>query len=98
MSRHRFRPLVAGLAWAAVIASAARADDIEIFVGDRGTAAGGRPNVLFILDDSGSMQAETLTQSRYDPATTYPGGSCNADIERVYWSRLKGPPACDTEN
>jgi type IV pilus assembly protein PilY1 len=72
------------------------ADDTELFVADasqfQNTA---RPNILFIMDTSGSMQNEVITQNSYDPAFGY-GGACDAN--RVYWRTGTGnPPACDTD-
>lgn len=43
-------------------AAITHADDTEIFFGGSAIAEGIRPNVLFILDDSGSMQGTRMTQ------------------------------------
>ncbi len=69
---------------AALLAStAARADDTEIFV-SRGSEEGLRPNILFIFDTSGSMNAEvTLPKAPYNRAQTY-DGSCSG--ERFYFA------------
>jgi type IV pilus assembly protein PilY1 len=80
----------AGVALALFCGTPAMADDTEIFVGSQGDI---RPNILFILDTSGSMDATVATQEEYDPATTYSG---NCDPSRVYWRRDTGDPlACD---
>jgi type IV pilus assembly protein PilY1 len=57
------------------------ADDTEIFVGSQGDV---RPNILFILDTSGSMQAQVTTQEQFDPAVNYSG---NCEPGRIYWRR-----------
>ncbi len=57
------------------------ADDTEIFTG--AAFADTQPNVLFILDTSGSMDNLVEASANYDPAVTY-DGDCPAD--RVYWS------------
>ncbi|MGH8311535.1 MAG: hypothetical protein ACRETX_17295, partial [Steroidobacteraceae bacterium] len=56
-----------------------------------------RPNILLIVDTSGSMDALVSTgKSRYDPARVY-AGSCTAD--RVYFRRGPGePPKCNTDD
>ena len=76
--------------------SAVRADDTEIYVGGNAGASSVRPNVVFIIDTSGSMDTSvTLTNGTYDPNTTYTG-SCNTS--RVYWSSNGTPPDCSTSH
>ncbi len=57
------------------------ADDIEVYVG-RG-AGSVKPNVLFLLDNSGSMYATHESPLDYDPGRTYAGAF---DPGFVYWS------------
>jgi type IV pilus assembly protein PilY1 len=73
---------------AALLAStAARADDTEIFV-SRGSEEGLRPNVLFIFDTSGSMNAQvTLPKAPYSSGRRY-DGSCSDD--RFYFGVSSG--------
>lgn len=76
----------------------ASADDTEIFIG--ATNSGVKPNILFVLDTSGSMDTEVVSENvPYDPSVTY-AGSCNSS--RVYWMRDSGspfyPPSCGTSN
>lgn len=70
-----------------------RADDTEVYV----TPVGGgvQPNILFIVDTSGSMNELQDVPAPYDPSTTY-GGSCSAN--RVYWSTNGSPPSCSSDN
>ena len=69
-----------------------RADDTEIFVTQAGAGTTIQPNILFVLDTSGSMSTDVVTQVPYDPATTYTG-ACPAG--RVYWRDGSGnPPRC----
>ncbi len=72
------------------------ADDTELFTGlDAGSDAA-VPNVLFIIDTSGSMTTNvTLTKDIYNPATTYTGGCLAANY---YWSKTGSPPVCGTDN
>jgi type IV pilus assembly protein PilY1 len=72
------------------------ADDTELFVNDAASLPTGRPNILFIIDNSGSMDATLVTHETYDPAEVYPG-SCSPD--RVYWRSGTGdPPECGTDS
>jgi type IV pilus assembly protein PilY1 len=82
----RVRGFCAGLALTIFCGTPALADDTEIFVGSQGDV---RPNIMFILDTSGSMDGLVTTQEAYDPATTYSG---NCDPNRVYWRRDTGDP------
>ncbi|MEZ5542044.1 MAG: PilC/PilY family type IV pilus protein [Pseudomonadota bacterium] len=73
-----------------------KADDTEVYLGDLAFSTNIRPNVLFILDTSGSMgDSLTVTTGTYDPATTY-SGSCSSS--RVYWNNSGNPPSCSTDN
>ena len=59
------------------------ADDIELY---QGGDSGIRPNVMFLLDTSGSMvNPVTLEGDFYDPTRTYPGPFRN---DRLYFSEL----------
>jgi type IV pilus assembly protein PilY1 len=75
---------------------AAYADDTEIYTGLNNLQNTIDPNVMFIIDTSGSMsRQETLVSAQYDPATDYPTvGSCESD--RVYWSTNGSAPSCNT--
>ncbi len=69
------------------------ADDTEVYLGTGAINDEVRPNVTFIIDTSGSMDAKvTLTTGAYDPTQTY-SGNCRSD--RVYWS-TGSAPACNT--
>src|SRR5688572_3632797 len=69
----------------------AYADDSEVFTNSSFLATGVRPNILFVIDTSGSMDTKVNV---YDPEKTYTG-ACPAG--RVYWNTgtNKEPPACD---
>jgi len=92
----RLGALLIGTLWTVTAASPALADDTELFVATS-SGAGIRPNVLFIIDNSGSMSTKVDTQKPYDPAITYPGSSfvpkCATD--RVYYQSGTNPdPKC----
>jgi hypothetical protein len=86
-----------GLAWALVTGSAAFADDTELFFVDPSLIEN-QPNVLFILDNSGSMDDRVESQAPYDSRTTYMDAGCGSG--RVYWVTVgrstPALPACSS--
>ena len=74
--------LGAGLWWAMIAGHPAGADDTELFLGAGTAADAGQPNILFVLDDSASMDGTMPAREAYDAATTY-SGTCSTS--RVYW-------------
>ncbi len=69
MGNGRFYALVLAIALGAVsgLPVQLKADDTEIYLGDVTVSAGVRPNVLFILDTSGSMSGmDGMSQDRLD--------------------------------
>jgi type IV pilus assembly protein PilY1 len=79
----------------AIVSFPLLAEDIEVYLGGTGATEGTNPNILFILDSSGSMGSSVFTQPTYDPTITHPG-SCATD--RYYWSSSGGAPSCSTDN
>ena len=72
------------------------ADDTEVYTGDNDFSVAIRPNILFIIDTSGSMNSDVIvTTGSYDPATTYSG---DCDNGRVYWDAAGTAPDCNTNN
>lgn len=85
--------------WVSFPVSAPLADDTEVYVGGNLGASTVRPNVLFIIDTSGSMDGVvTLTNGTYDPAGSY-GNACvsAANDDRIYWSTNGTPPDCNDD-
>ena len=71
----------------------ALADDTEVYVAEVTSAL--QPNILFIMDTSGSMHNNSITtETPYDVGENYPG-SCRD--ERIYWSSNGSPPSCSTD-
>ncbi len=69
------------------------ADDIEIYVSTNDQEIScAAPNVLFIIDTSGSMNTQVTTQEPWDPDRTYDG--C-FDPARIYYSESGITPYCD---
>ena len=88
--------LAAGAIWAALSGAPALADDTELFVGNNLTSPG-QPNILFVVDNSGSMGSLVRTQETYKSAVVYPSQGC--DVNRVYWRTGTGnPPLCTSNN
>jgi len=78
----------------AALGCAASADEAEIFVGTDNAVSNERPNILFVIDTSGSMSTNVVTQVPFNPAVTYPG---TCDPTRVYFqtgSNSSNPPSC----
>jgi type IV pilus assembly protein PilY1 len=89
------KPLAAAVAATLTFwcAGAPLADDTEIFTSTPTAAAAGRPNILLIIDTSGSMVDNSVTQAMdYDPVTTY-SGTCTRDD--IYW-RQGQTPTCSS--
>ena len=72
----------------------AHADDTELFVSATDDG-GARPNVLFIIDTSGSMGAQVLTQAPWDSGQTFSG--CYRS-DALYFSATTTPPDCASES
>lgn len=80
----------AGLLLAFTVGAPAVADDTELMLITPDT--GSRPNILFILDTSGSMDEVVSTQEPYDASGEPYPGAC--DTDRVYWTDVDIPPDC----
>lgn len=92
--------LAAGLLYGLCAGVPLHADDTEIYVGLANTQNAAEPNVLFIIDTSGSMNTAVEVfnpSSEYDPLTDYSSyASCTSD--KIYWSDDGSIPGCGTDN
>jgi type IV pilus assembly protein PilY1 len=80
----KLRTILLAFAVFALTGVPAQADDTEVYLGDLSFSTNILPNVLFIIDTSGSMDDSiNLTNGTYDPSHTYTG-SCNSSY--VYWA------------
>jgi len=100
ISNKRAAALLIGLTWTLATGLPAFADDTELFFVDPSNIQA-KPNILFILDNSGSMEDLVESQGPYSAATTYPAvGSCGTG--RIYWvtSTNNNPaiPDCASDN
>ncbi len=77
---------------AVMLGAPAQADDSEVFTNASFIAKGVQPNVLFVIDTSGSM---TTQVNVWDKTKTYTG-DCPAG--RIYWqtANTKTPPPCNS--
>ena len=88
---------VLGLTLAIASGAPALADDTELLLLAPPDPSQLKPNVMFILDTSGSMTTEQETGRPYDPNTDYSAfGTCDRDS--MYWSEGSGTPVCDAAN
>jgi type IV pilus assembly protein PilY1 len=82
----------AGLALALTVGMPAIADDVELLLTVPGISNAAKPNILFILDSSGSMTTiEEVNQEPFDGTKSY-GGGCDKDD--FYWTTQSSIPKC----
>ena len=84
-----------GCAVAMLTGMPAIADDTELLLLNPDPSKNPKPNVMFILDSSGSMTTKQWTTKPYDSATSY-GGACNSDT--IYWTDVDVTPVCNDDN
>ena len=73
----------------------AMADDTELLLITPDPRFNPKPNVMFIMDTSGSMGTKEQTIQPYDSAQTY-AGACDNDA--IYWTEVDIVPSCDAGN
>lgn len=95
MSRNRTAWIGAGLLLTLLSGIPAYADDVELLLSNPNSGGADKPNILFILDSSGSMTTIERTQEPFISTSLY-AGSC--DPTRVYWTTGDNPPGCGTDN
>jgi type IV pilus assembly protein PilY1 len=75
------------------------ADDTELLLVNPSATVQSMPNVLMIIDSSGSMRSTEQTREIYDPARRYAGGQGACDDNFFYWTRYENvTPVCDKAN
>lgn len=92
MSRVRATCAGAGILLTMMVASPAWADDVELLLSTPASSNAAKPNILFILDSSGSMTTLETTQEPYAPGTAYSGANCNDNY--YYWTTGTSIPNC----
>ncbi|MCH8072061.1 MAG: PQQ-binding-like beta-propeller repeat protein [Proteobacteria bacterium] len=79
--------ICAGFLLAMTAGAPAVADDTELLLTQPAATKANQPNMLFILDTSGSMGSTEQTTVPYDSGQTY-GGDCDTDA--IYWMTVSG--------
>ena len=77
--------------FALTVGAPAVADDTELLLVTPATGQDNKPNMLFILDTSGSMATEESTTAPYDSTQTYDG---DCDTDNMYWTDVLIAPTC----
>ena len=96
MSRKHVAWVGVGLTIAMTAGSPVLADDTELLLSTPSSTGADKPNILFILDSSGSMTSIETTQQPFDGSANYPG-SCLSN--KYYWSTsTTNVPGCGSGN
>lgn len=100
ISTQKLTWMSAGCVFAMLAGVPALADDTELMLINPDPTSDPTPNVMFILDTSGSMDDELATTEPYDSSVIYPdppsGDACDPDA--VYWTDVDVVPTCDASN
>ena len=80
-----------GMMLALLTGAPAIADDTELLLVDPNNQTP-KPNILMIIDSSGSMTTQEQTQLPYNAAEIY-AGTCNRNM--LYWTEVDAVPSCD---
>ena len=75
---HQVKAVLAGIVLSSSVVPVATAEDIEIYNSLGANIASSNPNIMFIVDTSGSMGATSKVKESYDDSNTYTG-SCASD-------------------
>ncbi len=71
------------------------ADDVELLLSTPASSNAAKPNILFIIDSSGSMTTVETSQEPFIAGKDYTGGNCNDDY--LYWTTGTSIPTCTSE-
>ncbi len=93
-SRTHFAWAIAGAMITLTVGSPAVADDVELLLSTPGASNAAKPNVLFIIDSSGSMKTIETSQEPFDAGRLYTG-SCQSDM--FYWTTYSTIPTCGNQ-
>ncbi len=88
-----------GLLLALTCAAPVVADDTELLLVNPNADTQTTPNVLLIIDSSGSMRTEEETREVYNYTLPYVGSLMPCDPNYLYWTQYKNVrPSCDPAN
>ncbi len=93
ISTRKFTWMSVSCAFAMLAGAPAIADDTELLLVNPNLAQSPKPNVMFILDTSGSMTTTQTTLEPYESTQTYAG---DCDSSKYYWSDVDIVPDCAT--
>ncbi len=86
----------AGLIFALAVGTPAVADDVELLLSTPATSDAAKPNILFVIDSSGSMTRVETSQEPFDSSKDYSErGDC--EYGYYYWTYNSGIPKCGDE-
>ena len=85
--------MATGFGIALLAGAPAIADDTELLLLNPDPLNNPKPNILFILDTSGSMTSLEDTNDPYEFTDSY-GGDC--DVNNIYWTDVDVIPDCNT--
>jgi type IV pilus assembly protein PilY1 len=91
----RINAVVTGLLLSSSVVPVALADDTEIYTTPSALVSGSNPNILFIVDNSISMEAESEVKDNFDVDETY-DGICEPD--GIYFTDDGEIPDCSEAN
>ncbi len=91
-STKHFAWAIAGALITLTAGSPALADDVELLLHAPGASNAAKPNILFIIDSSGSMTTVEESHEPYDGSVTY-SGDCDGAL--FYWTEGSDVPDCD---
>jgi type IV pilus assembly protein PilY1 len=94
ISTRKFTWMSVSCAFAMLAGLPAMADDTELLLVNPDPSLAPKPNVMFILDTSGSMTTEQSTIEPYNSALNYDAGDC--DPTKFYWTDVDVTPDCAT--
>ncbi len=93
--KYRFRSIITGCAVALCAAVPVMADDIEIYTSGALGAPTVQPNIMFIVDSSGSMNTTLDVPVSYDYTVLYTGDCLN---DSLYFTVDGSIPSCGASN
>ena len=94
MKTSKLKLLTTGSMLTLLIGSPVWADDTEIFFGTSTASSASAPNIMLILDTSGSMDTNVVSTTAYNQATTYTG---NCSSSNVYFTMAGSRPECASD-
>lgn len=92
--KNKLKLILTGTGLAFYAAMPVMADDIEIYTSGALGAPTVFPNIMFVVDTSGSMGADVEVDVDYVTSTLYPGSGSVCDKDSLYYSTDGSLPGC----